>query len=323
MIIDLHCDLLLYLLHNPNGTAYDSVVRCSIPQLQAGNVKLQVMAISTITEPDSEKKGLAQAHIFQNLPSKYPEFKRMQDSQEAITIIPAIENASAFCSEKESLQEGLKRLEKIMQLAGKPLYVSLTWNWENRFGGGTGSDSSIGLKEDGKRLIDVLHAKKIAIDFSHTSDKLADQILQYIDKEQISPSILASHSNFRTIQNAPRNLPDYLAKEIIRRKGLIGINFVRPFVGGDEEKEAFALHVSHALELGGEDHLAFGADFFYENDIPERYRRKEPYFFKNYGDSSSYPRFLSLLKGQIQAKISNQNAGSFMINGRYGPFMDN
>lgn len=324
-IVDLHCDLLVYLTGDSSRSPYDTRVRCAIPQLRQGQVKVQVMALFTQTEANSTLSGMAQAQVFTSLPEKYPEeffaVKREEDlqnlaSQKRIGILPAIENGSIFCEETEPLQEGFKRLNSLMALMGKPVYISLTWNGENRFGGGCGNETGVGLKPDGERLLDFLHEKKIAVDFSHTSDQLAEGILTYIDRRNLGIPVIASHSNFRSIASVPRNLPDEFAKEIVRRQGIIGLNFVKPFVGGDSLME-LSKHVDHLVELKGESHLAFGADFFFEEDIPADKRRPPgSYFFHDGQDASCYVHFLQKLgvEEPFGRALAHENALTFLRN---------
>ena len=289
-IFDLHCDLLSYLEDDSERTAYDLDALCSIPQLMQGHVRYQILAAFTRTGLDSVKKGMAQIGIFEQLPLLYPEHfihfdKNMRNASHTsnVAIALACENASTFCSEDESLELGLNRLQGIIDTIYKPLYISLTWNMENRFGGG--ALTNIGLKEDGKRLLDFLHDKNIAIDFSHASDALAYDLFTYMDKHHLNLTVMASHSNARVITQALRNLPDDIAKEIFRRKGVIGMNFYRPFVG--ETSDVFMKHLSHWIDLGGSSHICFGADFFYEQD------KKTDNFFPDYDNASCYPKFLS------------------------------
>lgn len=301
-IIDLHCDLLSFLEENSSRTAHDPDVHCSIPQLKAGSVKLQVLAAFTRTGPDSVRKGLKQIDIFKTLPEKYLDFTHYPGQDDfihsnKITIALAIENASGFCDESEPLEVGLKRLRSFMQNAVKPMYISLTWNMENRFGGGNAAKT--GLKEDGKYLLEELHQKKIAVDLSHTSDALADGILDYIEHKNLDIPILASHSNVRRAENRPRNLPDAIAKEIFRRKGIIGLNFFREFVGSSADD--FVKHIAHWLEMGGEQQICFGADFFYEGDTPNlgQYAGMKPYF-DGFEDATCYERLLELFKKELR-----------------------
>ena len=131
-------------------------------------------------------------------------------------------------------------MERIIDNVGNLFYIGLTHHLENRFGGG--NFSKAGLKDDGKALLDYLDNKQIAVDFSHTSDALAYDILEYISKKNLKIPILASHSNYRPNFDHPRNLPDDIAKEIINQKGLIGLNFVRAFVNNKHSEDGFLIY---------------------------------------------------------------------------------
>jgi microsomal dipeptidase-like Zn-dependent dipeptidase len=297
---DLHCDLLYYLALNPTRTFNDPIVRCSIPQLKKGNVSHQVLAIYSSTEKGSTKIGRKQIELFQQLSSD-------------IHFYYAFENSSSFCSEEDSLIEGITYLDKVIQQIGNPAYISLTWNMENRFGGG--AHTKIGLKEDGKRLMDHLNSKNIPLDLSHTSDALAYEMLNYIDAKGYQIPILASHSNFRAVKDVSRNLPDALALEVKKRKGVIGFNFVKPFLGDDPQK-AFVDHLEHALKLGLQDVMCFGADFFCEEDLPIEQRKKMgDYYYKEYGDASVYDKVLDLWKKHLDVDddvLQKMCSGNFL-----------
>src|SRR5580692_1121263 len=155
-VADLHCDLLSFLAEDDSRTAHDPASRASIPLLKEGGVGFQTLAIFTKTEKTSAQQGVKQAEVFFKLSKKYPVF-----GSEIKTMV-SIENASGFCDETESLAKGLERLESWLEKVGRIAYISLTWNEENRFGGGNASKA--GLKNDGKQLLQWMSGKKIAID---------------------------------------------------------------------------------------------------------------------------------------------------------------
>lgn len=306
-IADLHCDLLDYLVRGSGCTAYNREVRCSIPQLQEGGVKWQTLAMFTTTNPRSVEWVQKQFELSKGLKRHYPEFNE-------IDIALAFENASGFSLEGEALEDGLDRLAK-MHSQSPIRYISLTWNDENRFGGG--NKSAVGLKEDGERLLEFMHGKGIAVDFSHTSDALAYGILDHIDKRKLDVRVIASHSNFRKVCNVPRNLPDELALEIGKRDGIIGLNVIALFLGQDPVN-SFRAHMEQGLKLGLENHLCFGADFFYEGSIPAKDRLPiEAYFFPEFSDASAYPKILQIyaslgLSQKTLQKIASSNFHRFL-----------
>lgn len=190
-------------------------------------------------------------------------------------------------------------------------YISLTWNGENRFGGGTGSKA--GLKADGKELLKWMSAHRVPLDFSHASDRLAEDCLNYIEQQGLSLPVLASHSNFRAITPQERNLPDWLAKELIAREGLIGINLFTPFIGS---AETLIRHLEHALALKGEKALAFGADFFCDTDFPDllsKYGITQAYL-PSFDNAACFPRLLSFIEQNLQIdleSLAHRNATQF------------
>ncbi|QOW09179.1 peptidase [Kaistella flava (ex Peng et al. 2021)] len=317
-VIDLHCDLLSYLTR-PNSSIYNTEdVGCAVPYLKEANVKLQIMAIFAPVEANSHQYGLKQSEIFKNLNAEENELYRFEkqhlatfQTNENIGMLASVESGSAFCDENISLKEGFENLEKIIENVGSILYISFTHHAENRFGGG--NYSTAGLKNDGKALIDYMHNRNIAIDFSHTSDGLAYDILNYISKENINVPIIASHSNYRPVFDHKRNLPDDVAKEIINKQGLIGLNFVRAFVN-PEKVEALEEHVAHGLSLGAENAICYGADYFYTKDNPDKSRI--PFYFAAHENAGCYPEINKVLEQQFGAeqtnKISNQNALEFI-----------
>jgi membrane dipeptidase len=321
-IIDLHCDLLSFLTHKPERSFKDPVCRCSYPQMVQGHVKLQTLAIFAQTGQHSVEEGTRQVASYHHLSTKYPMyFTSTRDlpklDTQTIYLIPALENASTFAKETEPLNVALERLESYQQKMGPIFYITMTWNEENRFGGG--NMTTVGLKEDGEHLLKWLNGKSIAIDLSHTSDQLAYGLIDFIDRHGLDIPLMASHSNFRAVCNCPRNLPDEIAKEIIHRQGLIGLNLFAPFIH-PSDPSAIVRHLEYGLSLGGENALGFGADFFCDADFPSLLRKYqiEHAFYPDFSDSSAYPSLLELFVKKLKLseeqllKITSQNAWHFL-----------
>ncbi|MEJ8801158.1 dipeptidase [Pontibacter sp. H249] len=322
-IIDLHCDLLVYLTDVPDSKL-DNIaeIGCAVPALTEGNVKLQVMAIYSATAPGSTRYAALQRDMFAQLATNTscglhavttPEqLQQALQNDKGIGMVAAVENASGFCEEDEPLEDGFKKLEKIIEACGRILYISMTHNDDNRFGGGNFSDK--GITRDGQMLLDYIHGRRIAIDLAHTSDALAHDILTHIDKERLDVPVIASHSNFRALWDQRRNLPNELAQEVIRRGGLIGMNFLRHFLSSDNP-EALMHHIMYGLDMGAQDALCFGADYFYFADSPNLDRF--PYYFKEHEQAgTSYNFILERLQNTLPqdqlAKLAYGNAQQFI-----------
>ncbi|GHA67011.1 dipeptidase [Pontibacter akesuensis] len=321
-IIDMHCDLLVYLADVPESDINKvEEIGCAAPALTEGNVKLQVMAIYSPTGLGSTRYAELQRDMFRQLADRdncftavtdKPLLEQTMQQPQGTGMVVAIENASGLCEQLEPLEDGFKRLEKIIEICGRVLYISFTHHAENRFGGG--NNSTKGITRDGKMLLDYLHGRNIAVDMSHTSDALATDILNHIDRERLAIPIIASHSNFRPVWNHERNLPDEITQEIIRRKGLIGMNFLRKFVN-TEDPDALLHHIQYGLGKGAEDALCFGADYFYFAD--EQDQSRFPFYFKEHEQAgTSYSHLLQRLQEQLTPeqlkKLAYQNAQNFI-----------
>ncbi|MCP5469987.1 MAG: membrane dipeptidase [Chlamydiales bacterium] len=300
-IIDMHCDLLAYLAKG--GDLMNREARCSLPQLKEGNVAFQVLAIFTETKKGSAASAAKQLECYRMLLERedFVEWKGELHSTK-IAVKPAIENASGLCEEGESLEHAFERLPP------NSAYVSLTWNTENRFGGG--NHTKVGLKREGELLLTFLSGKGIAIDLSHTSDQLASDIFEYIDKKGLQLTPIASHSNLRSIEKDPRNLPDEFAQEIFRRGGVIGLNMVRKFLP-KKPPGGFLENVDKVRELGGISQVGFGADFFYDGTVAPMLHHLLPFFYKEFGDASCYPLLLEEVPTQEREMLAHKNLEAF------------
>lgn len=295
-VVDLHCDLLCHLSGAPGASPEDRESRCGLPQLRAGGVTHQVTALYAQTEPGSAAEGEAQLEWLRSLPDLRPGQVHLYGTpggSDSIELIPAIENASTVCAEHEPLSVLGPRLTRIVETVGTPLYMSLTWASQNRFGGG--NLQSGGLSDDGRYALALMGELGIALDLSHASDVLAFDALEYIDARNLPVRVLASHSVFRHLVDHPRNLPDSLAREIAARKGLIGLNFLWKFLGGGGT-ERFLAHLRHGIEQGWSEALCFGADFYPEHALPPK---DIPTFAEDLADASCYPNLIEAIRSQL------------------------
>jgi len=321
-IIDTHCDLLCYLAHAPGADPdHSAEIPCSLPLLQQGGVKLQCCAIYTGATPGSAASALRQAEVYRDLLVTHSDrvcqadarFLAGIEAEARIGLVAALESATGLVEADGPIADALTRLDELIALTGRIAYISLTHHTENRFGGGNFSEG-VGLTDDGRRLLDHVAGRRIAIDLSHTSDLLAEGILQHIDRGALDIPVIATHSNFRAVWNHVRNLTDEFAKEIIHRKGLIGINFVRAFIDDDQPERIFE-HIRYGFALGAGDQLCFGADFFDVRGIADPARH--PIYHANAADPTAYPALLeamadTLSREQLE-KLAWRNAQRFYL----------
>lgn len=177
-------------------------------------------------------------------------------------------------------------------------WVNLTWNHPNALSGSclTGE----GLTERGRSFARRCAALGIGVDVSHLSDR---GFWDLMDLEDVT--LLASHSDSRTLCPHPRNLTDEMFRALIERRGFVGLNYSRGFLGENPTVETVADHLEHFLELGGEDQVGLGSDFDGTDvpgdlsgvqDLPNLW---EALYRRNYPES-------------LVKKIAYQNLGRFL-----------
>lgn len=165
--------------------------------------------------------------------------------------ILSIEGATGLKGDKNILREFYSAGVRVMGLA----WLSNDLAKSNRLEEG---EEDTGLTDIGREIVSEGNRLGMIFDVSHLSDK------SFWDLAEISKKpIVATHSNFRSICHNSRNLTDAMTVEIIKQKGMIGINLCPRFIHIEPEKQTvdylFA-HIDHCLSLGGEDSLGFGFD---------------------------------------------------------------
>ncbi len=164
-------------------------------------------------------------------------------------FIPTVENCG-------SLLGDIKNVDFYSSFGVK--MATLTWNADNEIGGGV-LGNSVGLTDFGEKIVDEFNRRKIIIDISHASEKLFFDVCDYTSR-----AFVASHSNAKHICENPRNLSDEQIRIIVKRNGLVGLNFYKAFLNRNSEKASIADIIKHAeyiLALGGDDVLSMGSDF--------------------------------------------------------------
>lgn len=134
--------------------------------------------------------------------------------------------------------------------------VQLTYNGANLVGDGCLVPEDRGLKPYGQELIARLNDRGILVDVSHTGWETSRQA---VDASRVP--IAATHSGAAALVNVPRNKPDALLRRIAEKGGVIGI-YMMPFLRmeGQPSADDFVRHVTHCVNVCGEDHVGVGSD---------------------------------------------------------------
>lgn len=174
------------------------------------------------------------------------DIERITDSGRCAVIL-AVESGAALAGD----------LKNVDELAGSGVkMLTLVWNGPNELGSGQKTDQ--GLTPFGRQAVKRMEEAGIIVDVSHLNDRGFEELCEIAEKP-----FIATHSNLRSICSHKRNLTEEQFKEMVSRKGLVGVNLYEQFLADDHKGDLDSMyrHVSRMLELGGEDIIACGSDF--------------------------------------------------------------
>ncbi len=150
--------------------------------------------------------------------------------------------------------------------------TTITWNNENKFGGGTKSDAC--LSTIGKQLVEKLIEKNIKIDLSHANEKTFFDIVNKCDElknKGYKPKIFVSHSNLKSVCSNIRNISDEQVNIIRKFDGIIGLVEYKKFISCDDNyEERFIEHIKCLKKLFGDvKNIALSTDdeIFYNKNL--------------------------------------------------------
>lgn len=173
-------------------------------------------------------------------------------------VLSGNKNGAIFSIEGgEALGGDLENLYKFYEKGVRIL--TLTWNYPNQLGEGVGEyTSNRGLTDFGKKVVREMNKINMAVDVSHLTESGFYDVAQ----ECVKPFI-ASHSNSKKVCSHKRNLTDEQFLEIVKRKGVVGINFYPVFLSDDGKAGVTDIvrHIEHFMSLGGENSVCMGSDF--------------------------------------------------------------
>ena len=172
-----------------------------------------------------------------------------------------LKNTNCFVSIEDLHFVSYDNIDEIIKI--KPIYAGLTWNHENKLGGG--ANTNVGLSTFGKLVAHKLENEGIQLDTAHLSEK------GFLDLASISERpILCSHTAFDFLCHHCRNLKNYQIKIIEASKGLIGITFVAEFLKDARKANVndIVSHIDYFCQNYDYKCLALGTDFCGTNNYP-------------------------------------------------------
>lgn len=257
---DLHCDTVTSAMQRSVDMTH-GYLDISFPVTEKIKRHCQCFAIfcpDTIKGEDAFSYYTMAKHYFCDQLADFPQyFEQVRTAGDIDRIAESGKTAAILTVEGGRVLGGkIERLEKLRADGVK--MMTLTWNGENEIGKGS-TEQGFGLKPFGIDVIKEMEQTGMIIDVSHLSDAGLDDVLK-----NVGCAVAASHSNIRSVCGHRRNLTDEYFREIVRRGGIVGINFYKGFLN-DNEKEAslgdIVRHIKKMLLLGGENTVCMGSDY--------------------------------------------------------------
>lgn len=238
-LFDLHADTPMFI---ENGALKNSSVDLINHPFKTYIQTMAVFIRSSDKAPfDSYLKGVKNIKEF-SAKNKIPLIKKSDFSKSGVLI--SVENAGF-------LGEDIDRIHHLSSDGVKML--SLTWNEDNSLA--SGANGNGGISKKGYEVIKKLNSLKIALDVSHLSHKSTLEGIEAAD------FVLASHSDFYSINPHKRNIKDEALLALKEKNGIIGICFYPEFLGSQNVVLKIKEHIEYLISLGMEDNIALGSDF--------------------------------------------------------------
>jgi membrane dipeptidase len=134
--------------------------------------------------------------------------------------------------------------------------VQLTYNPENRLGGGATASPRTPLAPLGRAVIERCNARRLMVDLSHSGFRTCFEAAHFSSRP-----ISINHTGCRALNDVPRNKSDEELRAVAEKGGFIGIYFM-PFLATSSKATAadVVAHIDHAVKVCGEDHVGIGTD---------------------------------------------------------------
>lgn len=170
-------------------------------------------------------------------------------------------------------------LDRIALLKGLGIrVVQLTYNLRNLSGDGCLETANAGLSKLGRATIARIEKERLLLDLSHSGQRTVAEGVAAATRP-----MTISHTGCRALHDNPRNQWDAELKACADKGGVVGIYWM-PFLvaGGKPTAADLVRHMTHAVNVCGEDHVAIGTDnILYQTVIDDKARADQKKFFED------------------------------------------
>uniref|UniRef100_A0A3B3TS50 Dipeptidase n=1 Tax=Poecilia latipinna TaxID=48699 RepID=A0A3B3TS50_9TELE len=209
-------------------------VATDISRLRAGHVQTQMFAVYVLCgaqHMDAVRLTLEQIDVIRRICTEYPDFELVTSTQELRDSMTKGKIACLISIEGgHSIDSSLPALRMFYQLGVRSMSLTHSCNtpWYSK-------ESNNSLTTFGKAVVDEMNRLGMIVDLSHTSFETASAVLNHS-----KAPVIFSHSSSYMICNNPRNVPDWLLQELVRKPAFLSVfstvstdhfDYIKGFIG--------------------------------------------------------------------------------------------
>jgi membrane dipeptidase len=203
------------------------------------------------------EETIAELALYQRIIEAHPDYfsqiRSVADIAEAkrarkLGIIFSFESAAC-------LEDKLDRIDLFRNLGVR--VMQLSYNLPSPFGAGVLSPPEASLTDLGHQAIARMNAQGVALDLSHANPATTSAAL-----EASSKPVLVTHAGCTAVHPHPRNKSDEQLRAVAEKGGVVGIYdlFYLAPAPRQPNLDDYIAHMTHALDVCGEDHVGIGSD---------------------------------------------------------------
>lgn len=311
-LLDAHEDIAHHIVKHKRDFVNPRVdAMITLPELRRGGVSMVFATLFNANiekEPPPREMARRQMGVYRRLFSEYADSIVQVSSKRDVAALVA-ERAEKGASARIGVMLAMEGADAIggdrdldrFYRAGVRAILP-TWG-DNRYGFGR-TNMKDPITDAGKWLIRRMDKMGILLDVSHFGVASFMSAL-----EAAKGPVIASHSNCYAICKHPRNLNDKQIRALAAKGGVMGVCLYNHFVKDGSQMATLDdvwAHVSHVLDLVGDDHLGIGTDF--DGGVTKEYT---PIGLDSIGD---LPIFIDFIreKGLSEAAVAKIAGGNVL-----------
>lgn len=266
LTLDTHCDTPMMFPRGIHFDHRDSRILVDLHKMTEGRLDACIM-VAYLPQPKPGNAFKDIVPLQAETPKEYADliFNKIEEMTEIVktpsglwrnklrgrrSVMLGIENGIALEGDINNVEYFAKR---------GVVYITLCHNGDNDIcDSALGTNTHNGLSEFGCQVVKEMNRLGVIVDLSHAAEKTFWDCL-----ELSTDPIVCSHSSCRALCDHPRNLTDDQLKALADRGGVCQITIYGGFLRRDGEAtiDDLMLHLEHAIEVMGIDHVGIGTDF--------------------------------------------------------------